>query len=435
MINNELLKKFEEKYSENPLNKVIENAIARVGIDQVSINNDTYRKHNYIFSHEIETGEMTNQKQSGRCWMFAGFNVLRVSIMKELNIESIEFSESYLQFYDLLEKSNSYLEQVIETKDLPFFDRKVQFIVPNSTSDGGYWNYFEGLVLKYGLIPKDCMLETHESSNTRMLGEMLELRLKKAAMDIRRAKSNEEINKIKEDALYKVYNILIKSLGRPPQTIEWEYKDKDKNYHKISGMTPLEFMEKYAKSQIETKAHIIADPREEYEKGRLYEVPYTVSILEYGNSKYLNVSLDELKRVTIESIKKGVPVWFGCDVAKYYDIKSGIMDQELYNYDLTLNELGEFTKADKLITQASQLTHAMVFVGVDLDENGKPIKWKVENSWGDERGKKGIFSMSDSWFDAHCYEVVVDKELISEEFAKGFEKEPIMLEYYDNYLG
>ncbi|WP_067141197.1 C1 family peptidase [Oceanivirga salmonicida] len=435
MIEEKLLKKFEKRYNEDEKNSVIENAISNVGIDSSSIKQEVIRKHNFVFSDETERGEITNQKRSGRCWMFSGMNVLRVITMKKLKLESFEFSQAYIQFYDKIEKANTYLQYVIETKDLDIMDRLVTHIIHNPTEDGGYWNFFSGLVQKYGLVPKKCMPETYHSSNTTVFNEMLELRLKRAAVAIRNAKSNKEIEKIRENALYEVYNICVKALGKPPKTIDFEYRDKDKKYNKITGMKANKFLSKYVGINLEDKIQIVDDPREEYEKGRVYRVPYTCSVLEYGASSYLNVTMEELKKATIKSLKDGVPVWFGCDVGKDSDRKLGIMDTELFDYDKTLTSLGEFSKKDRLLTSASNLTHAMTFVGVDLDKDGNPINWKVENSWGEECGKKGIFSMSDKWFEEHNYEVVVDKKYISKEFLKGLEKEEIELEYYNYYLG
>lgn len=431
MINKELLTKFSKKFNENSTNNVIKHAIANVGINDASIVKEVLNRHTFEFSDETKKGEITNQKRSGRCWMFSALNVLRVGTMEKLNVETFEFSQAYLQFYDKLEKANTFLHYVIETRDLPLTDRLVAHIMYGGAEDGGYWNFFVGLATKYGVVPKEVMPETYHSSNTDVLNEVLDLRLKKAASLIRKSKTIEEAEKIKEDALYQVYNICVKALGLPPEKFTYEYRDKDKKFVRISDITPKEFMEKYAKDDLLAKVELVQDPREENEKGRLYQVPYTCSVLEHGPYTFLNVTLEELKKVTIASIKDGAPVWFGCDVGRYSDRKKGILDSELFDYDNTLTELGEFTKKDRLINYSSFMTHAMTFVGVDLDENGKPKMWKVENSWGDEVGKKGIFSMTDKWFDDHNYSVVVDKKYISDEFKGGLDKEPIILEYFD----
>ncbi|VWL85754.1 C1 family peptidase [Oceanivirga miroungae] len=435
MVDLKLLDKFEKMYNEDKTNLVIENAIARVGIDEASLKQNVLRKHNFVFSNEVKNQDVTNQKRSGRCWMFSGLNVLRAMTKEKLNVENFEFSQSYLQFYDKIEKSNSYLEYVVETKDLDIMDRLASYIVSNPAEDGGYWNFFQGLVLKYGVVPKEIMPETFHSSDTTRLNEMLELRLKKAAVEIRKEKSDKKIEKIKEKALYDVYNICVKAIGLPPKEFSYEYYDKDKKFHSIKDMDPKKFLSEYVGVNVEDKIQIVHDPRENYEVGRIYRVPYTVSVYEYGPTSYLTVSMEELKKATIKSIKDNIPVWFACDVAKESHYKTGIMDPNLFDYDNTLTELGEFSKADRLLTNASVLTHAMTFVGVDLDENENAKTWKVENSWGDEIGKKGIFSMSDDWFEKHNYECVVDKKYISEEYLSAFEKEEIVLPWYDNYLG
>lgn len=431
MIDKKLFEKFEKRYETEIKNKVIEHAIANVGINESSIKQDVLRKHTFVFSDETKRGEITNQKRSGRCWMFSALNVARVKTMEKLNLETFEYSQCYLQFFDKIEKANSFLDYIIETKDKPITDRLVQHIYFTCAEDGGYWNFFAGLANKYGLVPKKCMPETYHSSNTSILNEVIDLRLKKAAMLIRKASSNEEIEKIKEDTLYSVYNICVKALGNPPKTVEFEYRDKDKKFNKISGITPIEFMKQYAPEDMLDMVELVADPRQQNEKGRLYELPYTASVKEYGSSRFLNVSLDELKKDIIASIKDGVPVWFACDVSRFSDRELGIMDSDLFDYDNTLTEIGEFTKEERLINNASFLTHAMAITGVDLDENGKPLMWQVENSWGEENGEKGMFSMSDKWFDEHTYSAVVDTKYISPEFKKGLDEEVIMLDYFD----
>ncbi|WP_288771358.1 C1 family peptidase [Sneathia vaginalis] len=431
MINKELLEKFEGKYLGNEANLVIQDAITNVGINEASLRKEVVKKHEFVFSDETKKGEITNQKRSGRCWMFSALNVLRVNTMEKLNVETFEFSQAYLQFFDKIEKANTYLEYIIETKDLPVRDRLVEHIMSIGVSDGGYWSFFVGLATKYGVVPKSVMPETFHSSNTDILNEVLDVRLKRAACLIRKAKTSEEISKIKDETLYQVYNICVKALGMPPKKFTYEYRDKDKKFVRIKDVTPKEFMELYAKDDLLSKVELVADPREEHMKGRMYELPYSCSVIEYGPSKFLNVTIDELKKVTIASIKDGAPVWFGCDVGQSSDRKLGILDSELYNYDKTLTQLGEFSKVDRLLNYSAYMTHAMTFVGVDLDDEGKPLMWEVENSWGDEVGKKGIFSMSDKWFDDHNYSVVVDKKYISDEFKDGLDKEVIKLDYFD----
>lgn len=363
--------------------------------------------------------------------MFASLNMLRIKTMKTLNVETFEFSESYLQFFDKMEKANSFLENIIETKNKDLNDIAVYSILNTTISDGGYWCFFAGLASKYGLVPKEVMPETFHSSDTDILNEMLDIRLRKAAMLIRNAKDDSEIEKIKENALYEVYNICVKAIGMPPKRFTYTYKDKDKKFVKLENITPLEFLENYTSKDILDKCEIVADPRGIHEIGRVLELPYATSVKSFGNAKFLNVPLDELKRVTIESIKDGIPVWFGCDVAKESDRKKGIMDSELFDYNMILTDLGEFSKADRLMYRHSNLTHAMSFVGVDLDENGMPITWAVENSWGDSVGKDGIFSMSDKWFEDHTYSVVVDRKYIDEKLLKGYDLETIKLDILD----
>ena len=256
-------------------------------------------------------------------------------------------------------------------------------------------------------------------------------------MNMRKANSDgasiEDLKKIKEETLYEVYNICTKTLGKLPETFDFEYTDKDNNFHKVNNLTPKKFYEEYVGDYFANKVDLIEDPRGKYPYGKKIELKYFKSVREASPVASLNVPQEQIKKAIIESIKSGEAVWFACDVMKNCDRKLGIMDKDLFNYDETLTELGEFSRADRIDYRCTDLTHAMTFVGVDLDENGNPIKWQVENSWGDELGDKGIFSMSDSWFNNENICAIVDKKFVDEKWLKGLEEESIKIEPWEPY--
>lgn len=431
-INIKLLKKFEKMYDLDTTNELMENAISNVGIREASKNKRVINKHDFIFNEQIEIKNITNQKQSGRCWLFAALNMARPKIIKELKLESFEFSQTYLYFYDNIEKTNLFLDMIIKTKDLDINSREVINVLKFKTDDGGYFEYFKALIDKYGIVPKNVMAESFNSENSSDMFERVEEIIKKYAMDIRRAKGQEEIENLKEECLYKAYNIFVKCIGKPVEKFDFEYLDKDKKYYIEKNLSPKDFYKKYVGDFYEDKIRLINDPRERNPYGRVFVNPEVKNIVEIDGLKGLNVPMEEMKKALLKSLKDGIPSWFACDVLKSSDRKTGIMDLDIYNYEKTLTKVGEFTKADRLDMRESVATHAMNITGVKT-KNGDIKTWKVENSWGEKNGDKGIFSMTDSWFDKYSYEIIIDKKYVSEFYLKGFDKEEIVYSPYDAF--
>ncbi|MGO1356341.1 MAG: aminopeptidase C [Alkalibacterium gilvum] len=434
-ITKESLDQFKDKYNGDETNRAVQNAIAKVGINKSSLDNNVTRRHNFVFSDETKKGAITNQKSSGRCWMFAALNAARVDTMEKLNVETFEFSQNYTLFWDKLEKSNYFLDSIIETVDEPLNSRLVQYLLMDPVQDGGQWDMFSGILKKYGAVPKAAMPETYHSSNTNELNQLLTAKLRDFAAKIRgsykEGKTTNQLIEQKEAYLYFVYSLLVKTLGEIPETFTYEYRDKDKEFHRISEITPREFFKKYVAWDLEERVSLINAPTEDKPFGKAYTVKYLGTIKEAQPVKYVNAPIDALKNAAVQSIKEGEPVWFGCDVGKMLDRESGIMDDRTYDYEATLGESVELTKAQRLDYGESLLTHAMVLVGVDLDEKGNPIKWKVENSWGDKSGDKGIYSMSDKWFDEYTYQVAVKRTFIETKWLKSLEEPVIELEPWD----
>lgn len=434
-INTELLTNFKKRFDENRENQVIQGAIAKVGINTASIDNDVLRRHSFTFSDETKRGEITNQQASGRCWMFAALNTARVDTMNRLNVDTFEFSQNYTLFWDKLEKAHYFLDSILDTLDEAQDSRIIAHLLTDPVQDGGQWDMFSGILEKYGAVPKAVMPETFHSANTAVMNKILTSKLREFASVLREGHQNNEtleaLTAKKEDMLYFIYNVLVKALGEIPETFTYDYRDKDNEFHRIADITPQEFFKKYVGWDLTNLVSLLNAPTADKPYGRAYTVKYLGTVKEAQPIRYINAPIEVLKEAAITSIKAGEPVWFGCDVGQMSIRDGGIMDEKSYQYDLTLGEGLNLTKAQRLDYGDSLLTHAMVFVGVNLDDEGKPLTWKVENSWGDKAGKKGIYSMSDKWFDEYNYQIAVDKKYIPEKWLKALDEPVIELEPWD----
>ena len=433
MIDNKLIKEFDSRFTTQ--DRAVTGAIAKFGINDASLNNDIARKHTHKFSTKTLRGERTSQNKSGRCWMFAALNTARVDAMKNLNVESLEFSENYSLFWDKFERTNFFLDAVIDTVDEPLNSRVLAFLLADPLGDGGQWDMFKAILKKYGAVPKDDMPETFSSSNTAdlrtYLTGMLRFFTKELRDEYQKSKDKRVLVEMKKDMLYKVYNILVKALGTPPEKVQFEYEDKDKKFHRMPSMTPQEFFAETVKWNLDDRISIINAPTKDKPFNNTYTVKYLGNISEADPVKYLNLKIERLKEIAIESIKNGEPVWFGSDVGKSSERKLGIMDMKVYDYELTLGYKPGWDKEGRLDYYQSLLTHAMVLTGVNLDDDGKPITWEVENSWGEEPGKKGMFSMGDEWFSNFVYQIMVDRKYLTKEENKDYEKDPKVLDPWD----
>ncbi|MBU4693531.1 C1 family peptidase [Mycoplasma zalophidermidis] len=429
------VKKFYKNYKKNNTNKLIENAVTKNGVLNATYNNEVRAFHNNEFSDQTKKGGITNQKSSGRCWIFAALNVLKPITMKKLNVESFEYSQAYTMFWEKMEKANTYLSLIIQHPELDFQDRLFELFLGFGHQDGGYWEWAEALITKYGVVPKSVMPETFSSSNTSQLNDVLQICLYNATLELRSLVKNgateNEANSVKEQALNKVFEICAKALGLPPVEFDFEYRDKDKKFKKISKITPLKWLKKYTSEDYRKLVNLYADPRDIYPKNTMLAAKYFRGPIESKTLSFINVDMSEIKSALIKSIKAGEPVWFACDMGPQIDSKVGIMDTKLYQIDEAFGLNNKLTKADKLNMKLSVPNHAMTFVGVDLDENNNPIKWEVENSWGDDKGAKGYFSMSDSWFNEYVYSIIVNPKYVSQDTLNAQLKEPIEIEPWD----
>lgn len=434
-IDARMLERFEQGYAARPELNVMSNAVSRTALPDAAFVPAAAAKLRMDFSVLVKTNNITNQKQSGRCWMFAALNTLRYQVMKKYNLKTFELSQAYLFFWDKLEKSNYFLESILDTLDEPANGRLVSYLLTAPVNDGGQWDMLCNLIEKYGVVPKTAYPESKASSGSREMDMTLTEKLREDACILRKlhkeGKDLDELRARKTRMLGEIYRLLCICLGEPPKTFTFEYRDKDNNFHREEGLTPKSFFEKYVGVDLSDYVSLINAPTEDKPYGRSYTVQYLGNVKEGSAVRYLNLPIEELKKAAIAQMKDGQPVWFGCDVGKHSERDSGIMDLDIRGLEDLLDTRFTMTKAERLDYGQSLMTHAMVFQGVNLDENGKPNRWRVENSWGKEPGKDGYYLMTDRWFDEYMYQVVVNKKYLTAEQIAAYEAEPIALEPWD----
>ena len=431
----EEIQAFDKAFEADRANRVAMDAVVNNGLLKTAKNRAAVSRDVHEYSIHFEQGDITSQKSSGRCWMFAALNTFRFKMIHELNMKTFELSQAYPFFYDKLEKSNYLLESILETLDEPTDGRLISYLLQAPVGDGGQWDMFCNLVEKYGLVPKSAYPESTISSASREMNVYLTELLRGDACILRRmhgeGASTEELYAKKNEMLQDIYRMLCICLGQPPKTFDFEYTDKDGNYHKECGLTPKSFYEKYVGINLSDYVSLINAPTKDKPYGRSYSVSFLGNVKEGRIVRYLNLPVEELKKAAIAQLKDGEPVWFGCDVGKRSERESGIMDLSIYNLEQLLGTRFGMTKAERLDYGQSQMTHAMVFQGVNLDENGKPNRWRVENSWGEDPGKKGYYLMTDEWFDEYLYQIVVNRKYLTKEQLEAYEAEPKMLAPWD----
>ncbi|MGC6769658.1 C1 family peptidase [Enterococcus sp. LJL128] len=433
-IKNETTKEFRTAFAENRKQRAVQNSVVKNGITQSAETQAAKVENVQVFSVDLSTGRVANQKQSGRCWMFAALNTFRHKMINSFQLKDFELSQNYTFFWDKYEKSNYFYENIIATAAQELDSRKVAFLLATPQQDGGQWDMIVSLFKKYGVVPKTAMPESKNSSNSRDLNNYLNKKLRKDAVILRKlieaGKTTAEVQKAKTKMLEEIYNFLAISLGTPPESFDFEYRDEEKNYHLDKDLTPQSFYAKYVGVDLDEYVSIINAPTQD----KPYEKTYTVEML--GNVvggkpvKYLNVDMSTFKELAAKQLEQGESVWFGCDVGQSSTRESGIMALNAYEIDELFDIDFTMTKAERLDYGESLMTHAMVLTGVDVID-GKTVKWKVENSWGEKVGEKGFFVMSDAWMDEYTYQIVVRKEYLSDKLLKAWEEEPKMLAPWD----
>ena len=432
-ISNDLLMQLREEESAKVA--LARNAATQVGIEAASLNREKIQHTSTAVSHRLDDWKATSQKKSGRCWLFSSLNFLRSRARESLGVKNFEFSQSYVFFWDKFERANWFLTDIIATSDEPVDGRLVQFLLGDVLGDGGQWDMAVSVYMKYGLVPKEVMPESEASTNSRPMNARLRAVLHIGALRLREAiaagASAEEVDTLRRKILADVWKILVVCLGEPPVRFNWQWRDDEGNFHRDGELTPHEFYERHVGVDLSEYICLVDDPRPENPKGSMETVEHLGNVVGGRPIRYLNAPVEEIKRIAAAQIAAGEAVWFGADVSQPYDRGLGFFVTGIHDYDGLFDVDFGSTKLERVRSGESAMDHAMLFTGVDLDEAGQPRAWRVENSWGDEPGDSGFFTMDDQWFTDNVFEVVVPKSALPEDLAAAVDSEPIVLPAWD----
>ena len=428
------LQSLRDSFTADETNRIAMNAVTAAGIDKVAKNYDRARLLQRRFSTIVDNGEVTHQDRSGRCWLFSSLNVARFVAKKNMDLEHFEFSQNYAMYYDKLERVNYFLKDMaclVEAGE-PEDSRLVQHLLREVMGDGGQWTMAMNVYKKYGAVPKDLFPETESSKNTGPMNNKLCELMRQAVAHM--YENPENIDQIVKNATEAGHRILTIHLGEPPVSFDWEWTDKDDEFHRDGEITPVEFWKKYVGSaDLESYVCLVDDPRKEHPKGRKIAIEYLGNVVGGDATEYLNVPnqfmKDCVRRVLVE---QGIPVWFGAECGPMMDREAGAWATDLFEYDRVYGVRFDLSKEQRVRFGNSAMDHAMAFAGVDVADDGTTTRrWRVENSWGDKIADKGYFTMSDDWFTEYVYEVAVPKALLPEEYQKALEEPAISLPAWD----
>lgn len=426
------VKKLRKSFKMDNHTRAMYNAITNTNISDLALNRDIVRGHNEFYSHKIDVKGITNQKSSGRCWLFAGLNVIRPKVIDKHKLKGFELSQAYLAFWDKMEKANCTLERMIAMRDRDLMDREIEFVLRNPIPDGGYWENVVNLVDKYGAVPIGIMPETNSSSSTGMMNKLIGRKLRSDAVQLRKmhaeGKSEKKLRTAKKKMLREVYKMLVINYGEPPSKFEWRFEDCNGVLTEASEYTPKSFYGEFVGVDLSEYVDIYSDPSKEY--GKHYEIQLTKNVHGGDNVHFVNVEPGVLKELALKAVDANEPVWFACDVGKDQDREHGIMALGMYDYESIYGIDMSMSKAERSLYRESVPNHAMVFVGVDM-KNEKPVKWLVENSWGSDKGSKGYWALYDDWFDVNVYSVIVKKKHVPEDILEAFEEPAVKLPVWD----
>jgi len=425
----ELLRK---DFAASPAYRTAQNAVTRVTIDDVALNREIINSTDHSFSTLLDDWKVTNQQRSGRCWLFAGLNLLRAGAKKKMGLKDFEFSQNYVMFWDKIERANYFLEAIIETADRDLDDRTVAFLLNSVAEDGGQWNMFVAIVGKHGLVPQAFMPETQSSSDTGRMNSVLRRVLRQGVKSVRAAAADglDAARAEKANVLRAAHRVLCIHLGTPPERFYWQWTDSDREFHRDGELTPVEFAEKYVDLPLADYVCLVHDPRPSSPSGRTFTVQYLGNVLGAPPVIYLNVDMSLIKDIAARTLEGGEPVWFGCDVGKQMSNEYGVWDAGLYDLSSVYDTAFTFDKAERLAYHETQMTHAMLFTGVDVAD-GATRRWRVENSWGADKGKDGFYTMNDSWFDEYVFEIAARREALPEALRPALDADPIVLPAWD----
>jgi bleomycin hydrolase len=422
------LDRLRKEFSADATARLLQNALTTAELKDVALDHEVLTSIDTTMSHKLDDWAVTNQQQSGRCWLFAGLNLLRAGTARKLGVKDFEFSQNHAMFFDKIERANYFLQSVITLADRETDDRALATLLQDCMGDGGQWNMFVAVIAKHGLVPKSAMPETISSSGTRQMNTSLRKILHTAARDIRVATDADARAEIAETTLATVWRALCMHLGTPPEKFFWQWTGKDDTFHRDGWLTPQEFRDKYLTLEFGDYVCLVHDPRNPV--NRTYTVDLLGNVVDAPQVVYLNVDIELMKKLTSEMIVGGTPVWFGCDVGQMMDRQRGVWDAKLLDLEGVYNTRFSLDKAARLEYHQTMMTHAMLFTGVDLVD-GTPRKWRVENSWGDENAEKGFYTMNDSWYSEYVFEIAAPKSMLPPELVAALEADPVVLPAWD----
>ncbi len=429
-----MLGQIRQTYQGTASDKALRNAIGNNSIRNLALNQENMQDMDTHFSVRVNSKGITDQQSSGRCWLFTGLNVMRAKAIAKYNMPAFEFSEIYPFFWDQLEKSNLFLQGIIDTSDKPLEDKTVQWLFQHPLSDGGTFTGVADIVGKYGLVPKEAMPETNSSNNTSQMAELISLKLKEYGLQLRELGTNGAKRSVmleeKTKMLGTIYRMLVLNLGVPPTEFNFVRKDAQGNPVETEHHTPMSFLEKYGDKDLLTNyVMLMNDPSREYYK--CYEIDYDRHRYDGKNWTYINLPVADIKEMAIASLKDSTMMYFSCDVGKFLNSKRGLLDVNNYDYESLMGTTFGMDKKQRIQTFSSGSSHAMTLMAVDLDKDGKPLKWMVENSWGPQAGYQGHLIMTDRWFDEYMFRLVVETKYVPEKVKELLKQKPIRLPAWD----
>ena len=427
-ITQDMLNQIKSSYKHTPADKAIYNAMAETSIAVLAKNHENLANFDTNFTNKVVSHGITDQQQSGRCWLFTGLNVLRAQMMAKYGLDEMEFSQNYCFFYDQLEKANLFLQGIIDTREKPMDDKMVEWLFRNPISDGGQFTGISDVIGKYGVVPSSVMPETYSSENTSQIARLVGLKLREFGLQLRdEAAKGVKVSALeakKTEMLSTVYRMLALAFGEPVERFTWTMNGETKEY------TPQSFYQEYLGNDLTNNyVMLMNDPSREYYK--CYEIDFDRHVYDGKNWTYVNLPVEDIKAMAIESIKDSTMMYFSCDVAKFLDSKRGTLDLKNFDYESLMGTTFGMNKKHRVQTFASGSSHAMTLMAVDLDKDGKPKKWMVENSWGAEAGYKGHLIMTDEWFDEYMFRLVVEKKYVPEKVLNILKQKPIRLPAWD----
>ncbi|HIR72277.1 MAG TPA: C1 family peptidase [Candidatus Coprenecus pullicola] len=433
-ITDEMMSQIRQGWQGTPEELALRNAISANDINKLAVRQGVEAGYDFYFSDEVPSKGITDQQSSGRCWLFSGMNVLRAKMIEKYNLGPFQFSQNYIFFYDQLEKANLFLQGIIDTRDLPMDDRKVEWLFRHTINDGGQFTGVSDLITKYGVVPSNVMPETWAANHTSRMTMLLDLKLKEFGLELREMTGPEKklpsmLEERKTQMLAFIYRFLVLNLGEPPTEFTWTMYDAEGRPVSTKTYTPKSFYDEYVGVDLKNDyVMLMNDPTREFYK--VYEIEYDRHQYDGKNWLYINLPIEEIEAIAIASIKDSTMMYFSCDVGKFLDSQNGVLDVDFYDYGSLMGTEFGMDKRERILTGASGSSHAMTLMAVDLDEYGQAKKWKVENSWG-MTGHEGHLVMTAEWFEEYMFRLVAEKKYVPENILKLLDTEPVMLPPWD----